>query len=191
MRQVIGTLWLLAPLLGAAGLHGLILKYDWFALLREPVDHGIMYRGRPLFGANKTWRGVAAVAAGCAIILGLQTDWLHGYQTVRRFELFDYGAVNGWLLGLWVGILAELSELPNSFAKRRCGVAPGQSASGVPGVVFLVWDQLDLLLGLWIAYALVVDVTLQRVLISVLALLIVHPAITLVGYLAGMRRTRR
>lgn len=191
MREVIGTLWLLAPLLGAAALHGLILKYDWFTFLRRPIDHGITYRAQPLFGANKTWRGVVAVAVGCAIVLGLQGDWLHGYQTIRRFELFDHGAVNGWLLGLWVGFLAELSELPNSFVKRRCGVPPGQSARGPLGAVFLVWDQLDLLLGLWIAYALVVDVTLQRILISVAALLVMHPAITLIGYLAGMRPTRR
>lgn len=191
MRELAGTLWLLTPLLGAAGLHGLILKYDWFAGLRKPIDRGVMYRGRPLFGANKTWRGVAAVAVGCAIVLGLQAGWLHRYETVREIELFDYGAVNGWLLGLWVGTLAELSELPNSFVKRRCGVAPGQSAGGLRGGVFLVWDQIDLLLGLWIAYAPLVDVTAQRVLISVAALLLMHPAITLIGYIAGMRRTAR
>lgn len=191
MREVIGTLWLLAPLLGAAGLHGLILKYDWLAFLRKPIDRGATYRGRPLFGANKTWRGVAAVAAGCAIVLGLQAGWLHRYDAVRQIELFDYGTVNGWLLGLWVGTLAELSELPNSFVKRRCGVAPGQSTGGFSGVVFLVWDQLDLLVGFWIAYAFVTDVTAQRIFISVVTLLVMHPVITLIGYLSGMRRTAR
>lgn len=189
--EILGTLWLLLPLLGAAGLHGLILKYDWLAVLRRPIDRGFDFRGRPLFGANKTWRGVATVAAGCALVVGLQAEWLHGYEPIRRIELFDYGAVNGWLLGLWTGALAELSELPNSFVKRRLGIAPGRQAGGVAGVLFTAWDQLDVLLGLWVAYALVLDVTAPRVLISVLILLVMHPLITRIGYLAGMRPTRR
>lgn len=55
----------------------------------------------------------------------------------------------------------------------------------------MAWDQLDILVGLWIAYALLVDVTVLRVLIPVLTLLVMHPPITLIGYLAGMRQTRR
>jgi hypothetical protein len=190
VNEIAGTIWLLLPLLGAAGVHGLILKYGWFTLLSRPIDHGILYQQRRLFGQNKTWRGVLAVAAGCAIVLSLQSEWLHRYEVVRGIELFDYGAVNGWLLGLWVGALAELSELPNSFVKRRCGITPGEVGYGVKGALFRIWDQVDLLLGLWIAYALVVEVTLYRVLISVGVLITLHPAITYVGYQTGMRKTR-
>jgi CDP-diglyceride synthetase len=185
-----GTLWLLLPLLGAGVVHGLILKYNGLSFLCRPIDHGIIYRRRPLFGANKTWRGVAAVAVGCSIILGLQSVWLHQFEMVREIELFDYAAVNGWLLGLWVGVLAELSELPNSFVKRRYGITPGQIGDGMAGALFRVWDQVDLLLGLWIAYSIVVDVTMKRVLISALVLLVMHPLITFIGYQIGMRKTR-
>jgi hypothetical protein len=57
-------------------------------------------------------------------------------------------------------------------------------------VLFRIWDQVDLLLGLWIAYSVVVEVTVQRVLITVLILLFMHPASTFIGYQVGMRRTR-
>jgi hypothetical protein len=191
LSEIVGTLWLLLPLLGAAVLHGWILKYEWFPFLARPIDQGMVFRRQRLFGANKTWRGVAAVAAGCAIVLGLQSEWLHKYAVVREIEPFDYAAVNGWLLGLWVGALAELSELPNSFVKRRYGIAPGETGQSMRGALFRVWDQVDLLPGLWIAYSVVVDVTVQRIMISALVLLIMHPAITFIGYRMGMRKSRR
>lgn len=191
MRELAGTLWLLLPLLGAAGLHGLVLKYDWMTFLKRPVDAGLKLRGIRLFGANKTWRGVVGVSAGCAVVMGLQAGPLHRLEAVRAIELFDYGQINGWLLGAWVGALAELSELPNSFVKRRCGIAPGGHGAGTAGRVFFVWDQVDILLGFWLACPIFVDVTPVRVLISLLVLLAVHPLVTAVGYLCGMRRSAR
>lgn len=191
LREIAGTIWLLVPLLGAGVVHGLIMKYDWLRVLRRPIDGGRSWSGTPLFGANKTWRGIVAVAAGCAIVTGIQADLLHAFGPVRAIELFDYGAVNGWLLGALAGALAEFSELPNSFCKRRSGIEPGASGGGWAGRLFFVWDQVDLLLGLWIAYALVVDVTLFRVLVSICVLLAVHPLVTFLGFLAGMRLTAR
>jgi len=191
LREIAGTIWLLVPLLGAGVVHGLVMKNDWLRALRRPIDGGRNWSGRPLFGANKTWRGIVAVSAGCSIVTGIQSDLLHALDAVRAIELFDYGAVNGWLLGALAGALAEFSELPNSFCKRRFGIEPGGTGGGWCGRVFFVWDQVDLLLGLWFAYALVVDVTLFRVVVSIVVLLAVHPVVTLLGYLAGMRLTAR
>ncbi|HEU0301238.1 MAG TPA: CDP-archaeol synthase [Longimicrobium sp.] len=191
MREFWGVVYLIAPLLVGAVLSGLAIRYDLVPALRRPIDGGRTWRGRPLFGPNKTWRGVLTVCVGNAIGVGLQCTVLHDVPALRAIELFDYGAVNGWLLGLLIGLLTALAELPNSFMKRQSGVVAGGPGSGVSGAFFYVLDQVDVLIGLWLAYALVMRVTPERVLLSFLILFFGHQLVTVVGYGLGMRRTIR
>src|SRR5262245_16403889 len=103
MRDVLGTGYLLLPLIAGGVFHGLCMKFGWLSFLKRRVDRGYEVRGRPLFGANKTYRGIVAVGIGTAIFLGLQSWLLHRLPSVRAIELFDYGRFNGWLLGFAVG----------------------------------------------------------------------------------------
>ena len=69
--------------------------------------------GHPLFGASKTWRGLAAaLIASCALSL-----------------YFGYGLG----FGLIAGTLAMAGDLLSSFVKRRRGLAPSARFRG--------WDQ--------------------------------------------------
>jgi hypothetical protein len=54
-----------------------------------------------------------------------------------------------------------------------------------------VWDQLDLLLGYWLVWAVVLPVTCTRVALSALLVGGIHPLLTVAGYLLGMRPTPR
>ena len=110
MRVLVDTAYLLVPLLGGGAFHALCMKYDWFSVLKRPIDYGYTIRGQPLFGANKTFRGPLAVGLGAAIVLGFQATVLHRLSGVRDIELFDYGSVNGWLLGFLVGMAAMVSR---------------------------------------------------------------------------------
>jgi CDP-2,3-bis-(O-geranylgeranyl)-sn-glycerol synthase len=71
-----------------------------------PLDFGLRLRdGTPLFGAHKTWRGLAAGTLGCALAaLGL------GFSPV---------------LGAAFGMLSLAADLGSSFVKRRLHAAPG------------------------------------------------------------------
>lgn len=189
--SALGTAYLLLPLLGGGIFHALCMRYDWLRFLGRPIDGGRTVRGRPLFGANKTFRGPVAVGIGAAIVLGLQATVLHHRPGVRRIELFDYGGVNGWLLGFLVGAAAMAAELPNSFVKRQLGVQPGAAAPGWLGAALHALDQVDLLLGAWLAFALVLDVRLGWVLFSVVLVLAVHQLLTSVTYRLGMRASPR
>ena len=189
MTDLWGVAYLLAPLLGGGIFHGLCMKYDWLAFLKRPIDGGRLVGGKPLFGANKTFRGAVAVGIGAAIVLGVQSSLLHRVAGARRIELFDYGAVNGWLLGFMVGAVAMLAELPNSFLKRRLEVAPGESGSGLAGAGLYLLDQVDLLLGAWLVLAWVVDVRMSWVGLSILIVVVVHQLLTWVTYALGMRRS--
>jgi CDP-diglyceride synthetase len=191
VHEIWGVAYLIAPLLVGAVLSGLAIRYDVLPSLRRPLDGGRRWRDRPLFGPNKTWRGVLVVAVGNLLGVGLQSTVLHGVPALRAAELFDYGAVNGWLLGLLLGVLTALAELPNSFFKRQSGIAAGGPGRGLAGAFFYVLDQVDVLLGLWLAYALVMRPTPMLVLISFLILFFGHQAVTVIGYALGMRHTLR
>lgn len=77
-----------------------------------PLDFGRRWRdGERLFGAHKTWRGLAGAIAGAGIL--------------------------GWLAGLDAGVaaafgaLAMAGDLLSSFVKRRLRLAPGRDAPGL------------------------------------------------------------
>ncbi len=191
LEEIAGTVYLLLPLLGGAIAHAACMKFGWFGALARPIDAGRAFRGKPIFGHSKTWRGPLAVAAGTAAVLALQRHLLHPIPAFASLELVDYAALPGGWFGLLAGAAAELSELPNSFTKRRLGVEPGGTAGGLRGLVFYLWDQLDLLLGYWLVFAIAVEPTALRVGISILVVGGVHPLLTLVGYLLGVRPTAR
>jgi hypothetical protein len=190
-RELAGVAYLLLPLVGGALVHGACMRQGWLAALRRPIDGGASFRGRPLFGASKTWRGPVTVALGASGVAALQAGPLHAVPWLAAIELVDYEATNPWLLGALAGFAAELAELPNSFVKRQAGVAPGGTARGPLAIVFYVWDQLDLLLGYWLVLAFAVDPTPLRIALSAAITLSLHPLTTLLGYLLGMRPTAR
>jgi hypothetical protein len=183
--------YLLLPLLGGAIAHGLCMKHDWLAFLRRPIDGGVKWRGERLFGHSKTFRGPMLVAAGSAVVFALQQSVLHRHAAFAQMELVDYAQLPGAWLAALAGAAAELSELPNSFTKRRLRIPPGGTAGGSLGALFFVWDQVDLLLGFWLVIGWAVPATFGRVAISLVAVGLLHPLVTVAGYLAGMRQSAR
>lgn len=183
--------YLFAPLVIGAAVHGLFMRFNWMPWLARPVDPGIIWRGRPLIGPNKTWRGIIIVALTSAATFSLQARVLHAFDFFRGLEITDYAAIHPELAGFLLGLGAMLSELPNSILKRRLGIAPGQGASGVREVLFYLLDQVDLLIGSWLALACFIPVTPVRVLLSLVLVTVVHQSLSLVGYLLGIRKTMR
>ncbi|MGH7600983.1 MAG: CDP-archaeol synthase [bacterium] len=191
MIELLRVSYLLLPLLVGLTFHGFCLKFKWLTFLAQPIDRERMFRGQRLFGSNKTYRGVIAVGLGTALGFGIQALVLHQITSLRHLELIDYSRLNWFPLGFALGVAAMLSELPNSFIKRQLGIAPGTVANGLVGVLFYILDQIDMLLGVWLVLSFAVEVTLARVLWSVVFLFLAHQIITLAGYALGMRATAR
>jgi len=132
IREILGTACLLLPLLGGAALYGTCMKYGWLAFLALPIDGGRSYRGRPLLGHSKTFRGPVLLAVGAEAALALQRQFLHHLDGLASIELVDYAQLPGWWLGLLAGGVAELAELPNSFLKRRLALRADAGRSHTP-----------------------------------------------------------
>jgi hypothetical protein len=190
-REILGTVYLLLPLLGGALVHGVCMRFDWLAVLRRPIDGGRSWRGRRVFGHSKTWRGPLLVAAGSAGVWWLQQRVLHAVSAFAALELVDYDTLPGVWFGALAGFLAELGELPNSFAKRRLGIGPGETARGPLAVVFYLWDQLDVVIGYALVVACVVPPTPVGAATTLVLGTTIHPLLTVIGYLLRMRPTAR
>jgi CDP-2,3-bis-(O-geranylgeranyl)-sn-glycerol synthase len=127
-----------------------LLRSAW----QTPVDFGRNFiDGRPLFGASKTWRGLAAAVA--TAILGAVAV---GFSP---------------LIGLWLGVGAMAGDLLSSCVKRRLGIAPSGMALGldqIPEVLIpllLVQRKLALQSGEIVALTalfIVIELMLSRVL---------------------------
>ena len=189
------TAYLILPLLAAAVTHGFFIKFDWLKSLKTPIDRGATLGGKPLFGANKTWRGLIVVATGATVMAAVQGYWLHRYPTVASWEYFNYGEIQPIVFGVLYGLSAMLAELPNSFVKRRLDIQPGQAGSGFWLTVFYVVDQVDLLIGVWVVLAFYMNfdwsLMWKPLSISFALIFFGHQLVTVIGYFLGMRDTWR
>ena len=162
------------PLFFGLAAHGLCIRFGALRALARPIS-------TRLFGANKTYRGIVCVAVGTAF----------GFVLVRPALLTSINTTRLALIGFCVGAAAMAAELPNSFLKRRLGIAPGTQARGARGAAFHVLDQIDLVFGAWAVLAWLVVPTLPRLAGSLLAVYIGHQLLSVAGYWLGMRTTAR
>lgn len=183
------ALYLFAPLLLAAAISGVFLRYDLAPALARPIDGGAVLGGKRVFGDGKTWRGVVAGVIGSVIGVALQKT-LAGVVP-QALQIVDYDRVDPLLLGIAMGGGAMLGELPNSFVKRRAGIPRGGTATGWKGVLFYVWDQVDLLIGAWPLVAALVAPRAAVVVASFAVALVVHPLVAFIGWLIGARTSWR
>lgn len=181
-------LFLASPLLLAAVGQGLCIKYDWLRRLNSPLDLGLMFRGRRIFGDHKTWRGLVINLVFCIQGTMIQT-WLHNDGFLPSWILLvDYRRY-GYLVGILLGLGMTVGELPNSFLKRQLDINPGKRKKGLLGVGFLLFDQVDLTIGIWVCLFFLIRPTLWLVLWSFLITIVLHVTISSVGYLLRMRKT--
>ena len=180
--------YLLSPLLASSALSGLVLRFDLVRVLKRPIDGGRGFRGHRIFGDGKTWRGVVVAVTGCIATVAVQKYLL---RPPHWLVVVAYERIDVIVFGAAMGVGAMVGELPNSFVKRRLGISPGASARGLPSVVFYVWDQIDLLTTLWPILFLWVRPRVLVIAMSFALVMTLHPAVSLIGYLIGARRSAR
>ncbi|MEN9399390.1 MAG: hypothetical protein RL632_491 [Bacteroidota bacterium] len=130
----------LFPLILSNALHMWLVKKNVLAVLNRPIwEWG--------FGKNKTIRGFFLVPMFNMTFLFI----FHG--------LFELKSEESLIIGFILGCCYVLAELPNSFMKRRLGIASGMS-SQQSSRMFLIIDKTDSALGVSIAYFLLSDIAL-------------------------------
>lgn len=197
-----GALWLAAPATVACVLHMVVVRRGIVAGLAVPLDGGRTFRGRPVLGANKTWRGVVVVVAGTAILGALQGGLLGAWADRLGLGLVDYrtaslGAVapgplalaSGYaLVNAALGAAYVVGELPNSFLKRQLDVAPGARPAGRWRALFFVLDQCDSASAAMAVCALAFALPWRDVAPATLTLAGLHAGVTTLLHAARLKR---
>jgi CDP-2,3-bis-(O-geranylgeranyl)-sn-glycerol synthase len=143
-------------LIGAFVIAGMA-QTAWFAAPMSrrfawPVDGGTTFRGRRVFGANKTVRGFVVMVPAASLAFALVAALIGNPAAAGLWPLSIPGYA---LLGACAGLGFMAGELPNSFMKRQLGVGPGDRArSPVIAAMQFVIDRIDSGVGMLIAVSL-------------------------------------
>jgi hypothetical protein len=138
----------------AAGLvHSAWLRAPASRRFMMPLDGGARFRGRRIFGENKTVRGFMIMVPATALAfpaVAAVFSRIAPSAALWPLDLSGFAA-----LGAWAGIGFMLGELPNSFVKRQLDVPPGEAPRGptARAVGFLI-DRLDSIVGMLAAVSL-------------------------------------
>lgn len=108
------SLILFVPLILSGILHMVVVRMDLLSSFKRPIHRG-------WFGENKTWRGVLVMPllTMVGVYLALLIEEGGSYSV-------GFAENSVVLLGAALGLAYILFELPNSWIKRRMGIAPGK-----------------------------------------------------------------
>ncbi len=171
MSLIVDALWFFLPA-GIANMSPILANN--IPVLRRwktPLDFGKKYKGKRIFGDNKTWRGVVFGTFTAGLVGLLQ------YKVVLPSvdpTLFLFAATAAMGLGALVGDAVE------SFFKRRRGVKPGKS--------WFPFDQIDYIFGGLLFAWPFTDLSLEFVLAIVLLYFGLHLAVGYIGYVLGVKK---
>lgn len=106
--------------------------------LNRPIDGGRLYKGQPILGSHKTWRGLIAACLGGMAAIYAQAAYVQAYPH-SALPLIDYRQPGIYLVGFLMGFGAIVGDAVKSFLKRRVGKPSG--AAWPP------FDQIDFVIG--------------------------------------------
>lgn len=141
MHEIIATAYFLLP---AAIANGSPMLASRTPFLREilvvPLDGGLRFLGKPIWGENKTLRGALVMIGVAFLAVFIQKHLLNTW--LDTYAIIDYDSSRIFLYGFIFGFGALAGDLLGSFCKRRLGFKPGQW--------FPYIDQVDWVAGVFV-----------------------------------------
>lgn len=171
MHTILATIWFLLPA-GFANMAPII--FNRLPLLQVPVDFGLKYKGKEIFGPHKTWRGLIVGIALAIVVVYIQKSLQFHTASIN---LVDYAKTNLIWLGFLLGFGALLGDMVKSFFKRRFNIKPGKS--------WVPFDQVDWVIGAIILAEPVKSLSNKQIAIALIIFGLAHPLANLLGY--GLR----
>ena len=182
----------MSPLILAGIANMIFTKTNIYQKYKTPIDDNLCCKdGRRVFGDNKTWIGFASMVLFCIAFqlicgiicnaknLNLRNDWYNKYSNTPLFNAF---------IGFVIGFIYMISELPNSFVKRRLNIDSGKTGTGVVGILFFLIDQIDSLIGVMFILYIVAEISMAKYFMYVFVGGIIHLLVNTTLYLIKVRR---
>ena len=147
--------------------------------LKIPIDFNKKINDKPIFGKNKTFRGLVFGIIFAMIITYLQF-LLYKNGLFVEISIIDYS--NWILIGFLMGFGAIFGDLVESYVKRRLNYKPGRP--------FVPFDQLDFVVGALIFVYPIVILPLNKVIIILLLSFILHILVNHFAFYMGIRKEK-
>ena len=171
---IISSLYFMLPAY-FANMAPIIVK-KLFNFLAKPIDFGKKLNGKPIFGKNKTWRGLVF-----GVVFGIIVAYLQ-FVVKSPLDIVDYS--NWLMLGLLMGFGAIFGDMIESFVKRQFDIKPGQR--------FFPWDQIDFVIGsLLLSYFFIpYDMRIKVIIIVLLISPLLHIIVNHSAFYLGIRNEK-
>ena len=104
--------------------------------LSHPIDFNKEFRGKPIAGKNKTYRGLIAAILLAILVVFIQKS-LYSIDYFKIISIIEYDNINWILLGILMGGGAMFGDFIKSIFKRRVGKEPGISWKPMDQIDFL------------------------------------------------------
>lgn len=179
-NDILFALWFFLPA-GIANMMPIpISKIPALRRFDTPIDFGATFRGKRVFGAHKTWRGLIVGIISATLILWLQQYLVGEVSWIRSFtDQVDYQSLPTLIVGPLFAIGALGGDAIESFFKRQRGIAPGKG--------WFPFDQTDYIIGGAIATMPFIHLSLGQYAWLLLLWLVVHVISTIIGYCIGLK----
>jgi len=168
------AIWLFLPA-GIANMAPVLFK--WMPFLNYPIDCNLKFRGKPLFGRNKTWRGLIVGTITATIFVYIQSLL---QPLIPSWYIFDYSSISIILLGVLLGAGALVGDFIESFFKRQNNIGPGKS--------WPVFDQLDWIIGATIFTLFYQPLNIWIIVWALIIFGVLHPLCNILGYLLKLKK---
>ena len=176
---ILKSLYLLLPGLIANMVPPLCKPIGW---LKYPIDFGMKWKGKRIFGDHKTFRGFVFGIMFAMLIAGAQKWAYLDHSFFRDFSIINYGDQSAIILGLLLGFGALIGDSIESFFKRRVGIKPGK-----PWIPF---DQLDFVIGSLLFLSIAFIPPWQTIVILLIIVPLLHITTNHIGYYIGVNKSK-
>jgi len=139
VQLILASLYLLLPAYVANMAPVMANRFGILKFTAKPIDFGKTWKGKPVLGPNKTFRGfLVAILAGILISYVQYYLWRKS-NVLLGSDIFPYERINFAVWGFLLSFGALFGDLIKSLIKRRFNIAPGK--------MWFPWDQLDMVVG--------------------------------------------
>lgn len=180
------------PLIVSGVLNMVFTKTKFYQKHKSPIDRGCVLKdGKRIFGDNKTWIGFISMVLISTCVhaaSGVVVDVFDISHYSDLYAVHDNTILYNSFVGFMFGLIYMLSELPNSFVKRRFDIQAGKTDKGIKGLVFFIIDQIDSLIGVALLIFLLSNITLWKSVGYLVLGAFTHVAVNLVLYLLKVRK---
>lgn len=148
-------------------------KYD------APMDGGRTFKGKPLLGKNKTWRGLVAGIIVATLTLWVQQITIEHTPWAEHAAEIGYASLPVLVLGPLFAIGALGGDAVKSFFKRQLNAAPGKA--------WPFFDQVGEILGAIVATIPFVTFSFGVYVGVIIGWVVIDLGVSTIGYLIGWK----